>query len=391
MINSKNTYVFFIAIAPILFITPIWIIIISLSFIIYINKIKPLNILLCLLLIIYTSLFTSGIDLVGDIGNYKNLYLNIQNSSYTIEYSAEPLILYLYKASVFLGLSFSNLLLLQSLTLSLILLSCCLNIFKDKGLNYFSIILIFNQYLQLNLYLSRQTLAIILFLWFLSYNKTKVLKLAGLALAIFSHTITLLYLTLTLISKKIKINGRLFLILLLFFIAYPINEESTLYLLSNLYDYSESINRKISFYFNRNFLDESLGLFSTLMFPLHFIFLLLLINLIKNRKKSFPQDSITILFLFSYFILISMREIAILPMRISLISSMFSPLFFFYIRDNVVNLNYRIKKLLTIPFLLIIFLSFIKFIYTNDYNPGNITFLDGNALTTYLFSERFFQ
>lgn len=381
-------YYFFILLIPLILILPLWVIIILLSITIFTCKSSSINTLLSILLIFYFSLFSCNIDITGDIENYNFLFENVYNSSITSEYYLEPLITIFYQFFSALGFDFKQTLFFQSLISNIILLRICILFFNKNGFNYFPFILIFSQYILLNLYLSRQAISIILFLLFLCYQKNLVKSFIPLGLSILSHSISFLYLSIYLVSKKMKINILLYVSLLFIFILFPIQLDSIINYASDLYGFSDSLNRKISFYLNHNELKSELKLYSTLMIPLHISFFILLIESLHKKERTMPNDSIVFIFLFFYLFLILFRDVPVLPTRVSLIIIMISPIFYFYIKDKIITIKEKTLKPFTVFIIAFTFISFIKLIYANDYSTGNIIFFNGNAITMSLISER---
>lgn len=360
------------------------------SLTIYLSKDNNLNFILTILLILLSSFFISSIDITGDISNYKYLYENINDGSAIGEFKNEPVILYLYSILNLMYLDFSSALFFQAIIINILLAIACYRLFGSAGLRYFALVMIYSQYIQLSLYLTRQSLSIVFFLLFISYKKNSLISLVKKStlafVSIFSHLFVLIYFLLYLCGR-FKLNVKVILFVFFFLLFTPLNLDDVNKILTSLMDISPDLNRKLAFYLRNDEIDSVISLWSTLFIPLHITFILIIWDAIKSRSGYIKNQPMYFLFLMLYLLMLATRNYFILPTRLGLILITISPVFYFYIKNSCANLSVNELRAITLLFILFISLSYVKFIYANDNSSSNVTFLKSNALSSQLFSS----
>ncbi|MUK67957.1 EpsG family protein [Aliivibrio fischeri] len=353
-------------------IVPLWIVNLSFVFIIVFstNKIKvPVSIIL----LFTASYLNSTIDINGDIGNYQYLYDNIFNNNVTYEFNSEPVIIYIFKLFNLINLDFRSVLFIQSLSFNLIMLFVSIKLLGNRGLNYFAILMIFPPYIQMGLYLYRQSLGVVIFLFAvcLQNNATKV---SFFILSILSHSASLFYISLVLIKDKCSkyIDFKFLMLILLLLLFFPIKNEFITWLLSMLKGFSYEINRKVDF-FLRDDISSTFSLFSTIIIPLHALYLYVLLYFFKN--KNVKVNAFLFIFLMVYLFILLTRNFSFLPTRFGLIVIMLGPIFFGGVLESYKNRNYIYFHSFFVFFVMV---SFVRFVIINDVGNNNISFLNNN-------------
>lgn len=341
----------------------------------------------CVIFLLLSSVFIASIDKSGDIINYQILYSHGSEASVTNEYSTEPLLLYLYQILHFVGFSFNQALFIQIFIINLSMLFFLVRLFGARGLCYFPVVVLYPQYIQLVLYLGRQSLSVIIFLWILATQKKnvtsgiKVLTIMGVSLL--AHTSSLIYCAIYFIAPIMKkvINWKILLFLLIVAVIFPLNIVNLDLMLSAIKNISPSLDRKVNYYIVA-VLTQSLmpvDLYSALFWPLHVIFILLLGFFIRGGVATEHQFRWIFLFCVLYIIAIYFREYSILSNRLTLLINMVSPVFFLYFVSELYSAS-RFKKLYEQLFCCFVIMTFARFILKNDYATLNITFFDGESL-----------
>ncbi|TXU08304.1 hypothetical protein D4N07_00710 [Enterobacter hormaechei] len=386
----NDSFFYFICFVTLLFftLTPIWLSLILLSILLFfIRPNSRLCFLLCALSAILSAIMISSINISGDVENYKDIYTNINLSQYTDEFKYEPFLIIFYKFMHLFNASFDNVLFTQALIMNFCLLFAMIKTFGLKGINYYSLVLIYPQYIQLSLFLSRQSWAVVFLLIVLSLisenNKNIIKKLFFSALSISSHLISVFYLLLQVVAKVYNrfLGWKTFFTLWLLALFLPATIELMQHTFVGLFSYSDIIDRKIGFYLNSS-VDEtssSMGLLSLSVIPLH---LICIMNFLKiYHEKSIAQKNLVIVFFITiYMAVLFTINYPLLPGRIGLVILMFTPYFYFYTTQYIYS-NSKKRTLLAYAGLALFILMYIRFLYTNDFGDYNVKLADGNLLS----------
>lgn len=393
--NSQKIFTggffYFICFVTLLFftLTPIWLSLILLSILLFfIRPNSRLCFLLCALSAILSAVLISSINISGDVENYKEIYTNINLSQYTDEFKYEPFLIIFYKFMHLFNASFDNVLFTQALIMNFCLLFAMIKSFGSKGISYYSLVLIYPQYIQLSLFLSRQSWAVVFLLIVLSLisenKKTIIKKLFFSALSISAHLISIFYLFLQVVAKVYNriLGWKTFFTLWLLALFLPATIELMQHTFAGVFSYSDIIDRKIGFYLNSSKVDDassSMGLLSLSVIPLH---LICIMNFLKiYHEKNVAQKNLVIVFFITiYMAVLFTINYPLLPGRIGLVILMFTPYFYFYTTRYIYN-NSKNRILLEYAGLALFILMYIRFLYTNDFGDYNVKLADGNLLS----------
>lgn len=377
----------------VLVISPIWICVLLLSLAVYFIKLEY-KIPCVIFLWIFSSIFLANVDQTGDILNYKAIYENFDSQDYVNEYSSEPLILYFYAFFHFLNATFDEVLLVQAATLNALALFIFVRIFGVRGIKYYPMLILFPQYIQQLLFLSRQSLAIMMFLTvFISYRHGTILsflrKSVSILLALAAHSIVLMYSVVYVFSSSTKkyVTWQFLVIVFAIVIIFPLNIDAINNVISGLLHYSGSLDRKIRFYLINSVPgnDPSFSLFSMSLLPLHASFFIIIMYLKKYKHIPDENCRVVIFFVVLYFFTLLIRNYSLLPARFSLVIILVVP-FFYYYMTLILYPDYKYSAMLNSIFFLYVLASFVKFLITNDYGDYNITLLNKDSLSESIFT-----
>lgn len=341
----------------------------------------------CIIFLLLSSVFIAGIDKSGDIINYHILYSHGFDASITDEYSTEPLLLYLYRVLHFGGFSFSQALLVQVFIINFSMLFFMMRLFGARALCLFPMVVLYPQYIQLVLYLGRQSLSVIIFLWVLVAQRKNIVSgikvFAIMGVSLLAHTSSLIYCAIYFVAPAMKviINWKTLLFLSVVAVVFPLNINNLDFMLSALKDISPSLDRKVNYYIVA-VLTQSLmpvDLYASLFWPLHAIFILLLVFFMRGGVVDERQFRWVFFFCVLYIIAIYFRDYSILSNRLTLLVNMVSPVFFLYFISELYSAS-RFKRLYEQLFFCFVIMTFIRFILKNDYAELNITFFGGESL-----------
>ncbi|ALB67372.1 EpsG family protein [Cronobacter dublinensis] len=366
---------------------PLWLSLLFLAVIIFWVP-TPYRLLFVSVLIIVSAFFNSGIDITGDLSTYSAVFSNLNKISYVEEFSSEPLLLFLYGICNQLGLDFKSTLFMQSLCMNIVLLYALCTYFGFNGLKFFPAIILYPQFIQQGLFLSRQSLSTLFFITLVAQSKLltrhyfRNVFWAGLALL--AHSSAVMNIGIFLLSYKVKRFVKWYFVLPVVIVAilFPFNDAFVTQHLVSLANITGGLDRKIGFYMNNMPDGEALSIMSLLMLPLHATFLVLSVVLIKSRKDKSDIDPFSIIFICLYCVVLFLREYSLLPTRLGMPIVAFSA-FFFY---NITTLYKQYLKnihLMESLFFIFICLTFIRFLYTNDYGDYAITLFGKQSLISY--------
>ncbi|WP_130099844.1 EpsG family protein [Siccibacter turicensis] len=383
--NSDRWLLFsFITIILVICLLPLWVSLLLLAIAVFFVT-SPHRIFLSAFLILLSAFFNAGVDITGDLVTYSSIFENIDKTTFTQEFAAEPLLLFFYNSCKQLGLDFKSALFIQSFLMNSVLMYALCVYFGTKALKIFPAIILYPQFIQQGLFLSRQSLSTLLFIALVvqgtSHKKAYFKSLTFGILALLSHAAAILNIGLYLVSRKIKGLMRWYWVLpiVLAALLLPLNESFITQHLAALTNISGSLDRKIGFYMNDGSEEATLGVFSLLMLPLHATFLLISTVLIKSKNTNNKIDSFSIIFIILYTAMLFLRNYSLLPTRLGMPIIIFSSLFFFNVTTLYSTLIKRVKLYET-AFFIFICITFVRFLYTNDYGDYAITILGKESL-----------
>ncbi|MHA1101684.1 EpsG family protein [Kosakonia cowanii] len=371
-----------------LLVSPVWFCILLLSLAVYFSKIEY-KIPCVIFLWFFASFFIANIDQAGDVLNYQVIYDNYDSKNYMDEYSSEPFILYFYSFFHFFNASFEQVLFIQAAILNALALFVFVRVFGVKGLKYYPALIMFPQYIQQLLFLSRQSLAIMIFLTvFISYRHVSlqsiVKKLVAILLALTAHSVVAVYSIVYFFSSLVKryVTWKFLLVVFTILIIFPLNIDSISQAIGGMLHYSGSLDRKIRFYLVNSDPENvsSFSLLSTSVLPLHVCFFLIVVYLKKYKRIAYDNSRVIIFFLFFYFLILLIRNYSLLPARFSLVILLVVPFFYYYMTLKLYS-EYKYSNLLNDLFFIYIIVSYFKFLITNDYGDYNITLLNKGSLS----------
>ena len=167
--SSKYDVLTSVIVLMILLTVPLWLQILFCAFLVIFVE-KEFKLPISILLLILSSLLNSGVDITGDLINYQYLYHNISIKSVVMEFNSEPVIVYMFKFFNLFGFDFKTVLFIQSFILNIIVFFVCFKYLGYNGLTFFALLTIFPPYIQMSLYLYRQSLSVVFFIFALFSN-----------------------------------------------------------------------------------------------------------------------------------------------------------------------------------------------------------------------------
>ncbi|MBY7766022.1 EpsG family protein [Vibrio fluvialis] len=332
-------------------------------------------------LIFVSAIYNSGVDINGDLSNYQYLYYNLDRNNIASEFGSEPTILYIFKLFGFFELEFESALIFQSIFFNLfIALSLWLSL-GGLGLVFFALITIFPPYIQMSLYLYRQSVSIVFFIVVL-FSQRKFIRITFAILSILSHSASIFYVVVCLMKNYLLrlFDYRIIIFIFVMALLFPLNNETIMNVVSSFKQTSSVLDRKINFFLRSDELSSSFSLYSSILIPLHITFLSVIYLTYKDRK--FKPDIVIFSFVILYFVLLFTRNFSLLPTRLSMLIIMLSPVFM-----GNIYIQYKDKflKYLLIAYVAFCCISFIRFNYINDVGSNNISFYKRTVLDKYIF------
>ena len=147
--HSSEKWLFFSFVTIILLtcLLPLWVSLLFLSMAVFFVT-APHRIFLSVFLILLSAFFNAGVDITGDLVTYSSIFENIDKSTFTQEFAAEPLLLYYYNTCKQLGLDFKSALFIQSFLMNSVLMYALCVYFGTKALKIFPAIILYPQFIQ---------------------------------------------------------------------------------------------------------------------------------------------------------------------------------------------------------------------------------------------------
>ncbi|EGH4590256.1 TPA: O140 family O-antigen polymerase [Escherichia coli] len=364
---------------------PLWLNLLIFTIILFISD-NSLKIPVAVILALLSSLFISSVDIAYDLKNYHDLFVNINSDIYTSEFKFEPFLLYYYSVLSQLDVDFRVVLFLQSLFLNVTLLYVFIKTLGIKGIKYYGLLLIFPQYVQLSLFLSRQTISLLFVVLLITYclnNKMTLFKFIVVStIAVSAHAISFLYITIILLSSRLRkyLTWKMLFTIWLVGILMPITADIMNNILQNVFNQIPLLDRKIGFYMNSvsTNISASLTLYSISILPLHILFFMILLS-IKKRNIKTTATAFTFVYLIVYYLIIFLINYPLLPARIGLLIIIFTP-YFYFVAINVFYSDSKYYKVMEKFGALFVLAIFIRFLFTNDYGDYNVNLANKHIL-----------